>query len=100
MQSFTLYNLNVPLMNLGNLVIYLMICIIRSTKPDTFQESSTAQHRESTRDGIWIGPSLGVIPACILGCIFFGFIFLHKKSKIIYGLSKTTIDKFNQSRSK
>nr|XP_022302087.1 uncharacterized protein LOC111110046 [Crassostrea virginica] len=36
-----------------------------SSKPDTFPDNSTAQHRESTNDSSWIGPLLGIIPACI-----------------------------------
>ena len=69
----------------------LIVCSIflfqSSSKPDTSPDNSTSLHRKLNDDGYWIGPLLGIIPACILGCLVMALIFLDKKSKITYGLT-------------
>nr|XP_022293967.1 uncharacterized protein LOC111104356 isoform X1 [Crassostrea virginica] len=52
-----------------------------SSKPDTSPDNSTSLHRKLNDDGYWIGPLLGIIPACILGCLVMALIFLDKKKK-------------------
>lgn len=81
-----------------NLIVCSIILLQSSSKPDTFPDNSTEQHRESTNDGLWIGLLLGIIPACILGCLAVAFIFLDKKSKITYGLTNIQLILYYQCR--